>query len=73
MSLEASASGKQILTVSLWIFLSVDLEVVVCHPASYLWWLQEKLLNLFVQCFSYCKDRSGSLHTLYMFYLRLEV
>ena len=45
MSLEASAAGKQILAVTLWIFLSVDMEVVVCHPASFLWWLQEKLLN----------------------------
>ena len=31
MSLEASASGKQILAVSLWIFLSVDLET---HPRA---------------------------------------
>jgi len=75
MSLEASASGEQILAVTLWVFLSVGLGVVVCHPASYFWWLQEKLFVefQFVQPFSYCKGGSGSSHALYMFYIKLEV
>ena len=72
MALAGSVQGKQILAVTLWIYLSPDFSVAVCPVTSVLWWFQESSFQ-FIQLFSSCKDRSDNPQALCMSELNLEI
>ena len=49
-SLEASATGRQVLSVTFWIHMSPNFRVALCSATSGFWWSQEKLIFHLSNC-----------------------